>query len=361
MSVLRRKLSFRNIGAVYVLLGVIVVFSIWVPATFPTLATVKQVFDGNAIIAILALSLLIPLSAGVFDLSIAYNATLAGVLCTKLVVASVPLPWAILIALCGALGVGLMNAIVVVVMRVDSFIGTLATGSLVLALVTWVTGNLVVEGPALLNGTFLKIGQGTIGGFIYPVFYVIIVGAVIWYVLEATATGRRLYATGFNYRAARLAGVQTERLRFGALLASAFFAGIAGVVLASTLGDGDPTSGTAFLLPAFAAAFLGATQLRAGRFNVPGTLVAVLLLGTGVAGLGLASAAQWAQDMFTGIVLIAALAVTGVQRRAGAPGWWTRVRRRPKVLSESEAGAGLADVQEEPLSTSSPLSGDGTV
>jgi ribose transport system permease protein len=343
MSDLRHKLSFRNIGAVYVLLGTIAVFSIWVPSTFPTLATVQQVFNGNAIIAILGLSLLIPLSAGVFDLSIAYNATLSGVMCTKLIVAGVPLPWAILVALCAALGVGLLNAVVVVVMRVDSFIGTLATGSLVLALVTWVTGDLVIQGPALLNGAFLKIGQGVIGGFIYPVFYVLVVAAIVWYVLEATATGRRLYATGFNYRAARLAGVQTERLRFAALLASALFAGVAGVVLASTLGDGDPTSGTAFLLPAFAAAFLGATQLRGGRFNVPGTLVAVLLLGTGVAGLGLASAAQWAQDMFTGVVLIAALAVTGVQRRAGTAGWWTRMRGK-----SADASAGQESEESNP-------------
>ena len=232
MSGVRRKLSFANIGAVYVWIAIIIIFSIWVPSTFLTVATFKQVLNGNAIVALLALSLLIPLSAGVFDLSIAYNATLTCVVLTKLIVGGVPLWLAIVAAIFTGLLVGLGNACVVVLMRVDSFIGTLATGSLVSALVTLVTGNLVIESPKL-SGTFLQIGQARVLGFTLPVFYVIVVGGIIWYVLEATATGRRLYATGFNARTARLAGVRTDRLRFGALLASGFFAGVAGVVLAS--------------------------------------------------------------------------------------------------------------------------------
>jgi ribose transport system permease protein len=345
---LRRKLSFAKIGAVYVWLVIIVVFSIWVPDTFPTWRTAQQVLNGNAIVALLALSLLIPLSAGVFDLSIAYNATLTCVVLTKLIVAGVPLWLAIIASLCVGLLVGLGNAFVVVVMRVDSFIGTLATGSLVSALITLVTGNLVIESPKL-SGTFLQIGQASVAGFTLPVFYVVVVGGVIWYVLEATATGRRLYATGFNSRTARLAGVRTDRLRFGALIASAFFSGLAGVVLASYIGSGDPTVGPPYLLPAFASAFLGATQLRAGRFNVPGTLIAVLLIGTGITGLGLAAAPQWAQDMFTGVVLIAALALTGVQRRGSGRGWWTR--RGPRQDDDVPLD-GATGAHEEPLSTS---------
>ena len=93
-------------------------------------------------------------------------------------------------------------------------------------------------------------------------------------------------------------------------------------MLAATVGSGDPSAGTSYLLPAFAAAFLGATQLKHGRFNAFGTLIAVLLLGTGTTGLALANAPQWSADMFVGVVLIASLAVTGIQRRAtvGAPG-----------------------------------------
>jgi ribose transport system permease protein len=346
----RQRLSFAKVGAVYVWIAIIVVFGIWVPSTFLTFATVKQVLNGNAIIALLALSLLIPLSAGVFDLSIAYNATLTSVLVTKLIVSGWPLWLAIVASLLAGLLIGLGNAFVVVRMRVDSFIGTLATGSLILALVTMVTGNLVIESPKL-SGAFVTIGQSSIGGFSLPVFYVLVASALIWYVLEATATGRRLYAAGFNVRTARLAGVRTDRLRFGALVSSGFFSGVAGIVLASYLDSGDPTAGTAFLLPAFAAAFLGATQIRGGRFNVPGTLIAVLLLGTGVTGLGLAAAPQWAQDMFTGVVLIAALAVTGVQRRGAARRWWRRGDRADEPQDVPLEPPPMAP-QEDPLSTS---------
>ena len=159
------------------------------------------------------------------------------------------------------------------------------------------------------------IGQTNIDGVTLGVLYCAVVAVAIWYLLEHTATGRRLYATGFNPDAARLAGVRIDRLRFVSLVASGGLAGATGIILASTLGSGSPTAGTPYLLPAFAAAFLGATQLKHGRFNAGGTIIAVLLLGTGVTGLALANAPQWAGDMFVGVVLIAALALTGIQRR----------------------------------------------
>jgi len=309
-----RGLAFDKIGAVYVLLGIVVVFSIWVPDTFPTLATVKQVFNANAITALAALSITIPLAARVFDLSFAYTMTLAGVVAAHFVATGVPLTLAVLLGLATGLAIGLVNAIVVVGMRIDSFIATLATGSLIQALITMATGDTPILDLKLAGG-FAKIGQTQIDGFTLPVLYALVVAIAIWFLLEHTATGRRLYATGFNPDAARLAGVRTDRLRFMSLIVCGGLSGLAGIVLASTISSGSPTAGTPYLLPAFAAAFLGATQFKHGRFNSFGTLLAVLLLGTGTTGLGLANAPQWAESMFVGVVLIASLAVTGIQRR----------------------------------------------
>jgi ribose transport system permease protein len=203
---------------------------------------------------------------------------------------------------------------VVVVMKIDSFIATLATGSLIQALITMVTNDTPIS-DAKLAGGFSQVGQTNVGGVTLPVLYLAVVAVVIWYLLEHTATGRRLYATGFNPDAARLAGVPVDRLRFMSLLVSGGLSGATGIVLASILGSGSPTGGSPYLLPAFAAVFLGATQLKHGRFNAGGTIIAVLLLGTGTTGLALAAAPQWSQAMFVGVVLIAALAVTGIQRR----------------------------------------------
>jgi ribose transport system permease protein len=326
-------LAFDKIGAVYVWLGIVVVFSIWVPDTFPTSATVKQILNANAITALAALSITVPLAARVFDLSFAYTMTLTGVVTAHFLSVGQPLMVSLLLGLGAGILIGLVNAIVVVVMRIDSFIGTLATGSLITALITMVTCDTAIL-SVKLSGTFSKIGQTTIAGITLPVLYVFVLATAEWFLLEHTATGRRLYATGFNPDAAKLAGVRVDRLRFMSLVVSGTLAGATGLVLASTIASGSPTAGTPYLLPAFAAAFLGATQLKHGRFNAWGTLIAVLLLGTGTTGLALANAPGWASDMFVGVVLIASLALTGVQRRsAGArPGRsrliWHKLRPR---------------------------------
>jgi ribose transport system permease protein len=312
---LARGLAFNKIGAVYVWLGIVLVFSIWVPDTFPTLSTAKQVLNANALTALAALSITIPLAARVFDLSFAYTMTLTGVVTAHFLAVGTPLVPAVLLGLGTGVLIGLGNAVVVVVMGIDSFIATLATGSLIQALITMATGGTAIISPRL-EGGFSKIGQTHIGGITLPVVYVLVVAVAMWFLLEHTATGRRLYATGFNADAAKLAGVRVDRLRFMSLVVSGSLAGASGIVLASTIGAGDPASGSAYLLPAFAAAFLGATQLKHGRFNAFGTLIAVLLLGTGTIGLGLANAPQWSADLFVGFVLIASLAVTGIQRRA---------------------------------------------
>jgi ribose transport system permease protein len=322
-------LAFDRIGAVYVWIGIAILFSIWAPDRFPQLATVKQVLNANALTAMAALSIVIPLAARVFDLSFAFTMSLSGIVAVHFVAVGLPLSVALLLGVATGVGIGVINATVVVLMRIDSFIGTLATGSLIASLITMATGDTPILDIKLAGG-FAKIGQTDVGGVTLPVFYAIVVALVVWYLLEHTATGRRLYATGFNPDAARLSGVKVERLRFMSLVASGGLAGVAGIVLASTIQSGSPTAGTPYLLPAFAAAFLGATQLKHGRFNAWGTIIAVLLLGTGTTGLALANAPQWAANMFVGVVLIASLAVTGLQRRATAGPRrfsWARLRR----------------------------------
>ncbi|MBE4733378.1 MULTISPECIES: ABC transporter permease [Streptomyces] len=321
-------LSFRNIGAVYVWLVIAVLFSVWAPETFPTVTTVKQVLNGNAVAGLVALSVVPPLAARVFDLSVAYTMSLTSVLTAYfLVTAGLGPSAAIALAMTAALLIGVVNGVVVVVLRVDSFIATLATGALIQSLITMVTNDSSITGVQLLAEPFASIAQLDAGGITLPVLYLLLAAVAIWFLLEHTATGRRLYATGFNADAARLQGVRTDRLRFLTLVTSALLSGAAGVVFASAVGSGSPTAGTPYLLSAYAAAFVGATQLRAGRFNAWGTVLAVLLLGTGVTGLGLATSAPWAASLFTGSVLIVALVLTGgritlpavLRRRTGNP------------------------------------------
>jgi ribose/xylose/arabinose/galactoside ABC-type transport system permease subunit len=303
-----------KIGAVYVLAGIVILFSILSPDTFPTWTTAKSIFNENATTAVIALSIVVPLTTRVFDLSIGNTVALMTVGVAWLVVQhGTSVGVALAAALAFSLVVGAVNALVVVRIGIDSFIATLGTGAVIQALVLLISGEMVMTSPEM-SSTLVNISSTDIvGGIQLPVFVALGVAVAIWWLLEHTVTGRRLYAVGFNDEAARLAGVRVKRLRTMGLLVSGFVAGIAGLLVVMQLGAGSPTAGPSYLLSAFSAAFLGATQIRNGRFNAWGTIIAVLVLGTGVSGLTQVGGAPWTIELYTGAVLIIALAVTKLE------------------------------------------------
>lgn len=308
-----RHLAFTNIGAIYVWIAIIVMFSVWRPDIFPTWQTAQSVVNQNAISGLIALALVVPLSARVFDLSVGSAVGMCNVLTAWLLVNhGVSLVPAIALTVAVGLLIGMLNASIVVGLGIDSFIATLATGSLMGAAVSLLSNDQSIIGDQL-GGTFGSISTVGIGGVALPVFLMFGVAICLWYLLNYTVAGRRIYATGFNTTAAQLAGIRTHRVRFWSLVVSGVVAGIAGVLLTSQVSSGSPSIGPPYLLDAFAAAFLGATQFG-GRFNAWGTVVAVLLLGTGKLGLITVGAPNWGLSMFSGVVLLAALAVGNIER-----------------------------------------------
>lgn len=300
-------LGLHRYSGLYVLGLIIVTFGIWVPDTFLTTQTLRSVVSQQAVVAILALALLVPLAAGVFDLSVGAMLGLGVVLVCKF--QSMGVGYVLAIALTVAIGaaVGAVNAFVIVFLHVDSFIATLGTSSILGAMVYWVSGNQqIVTG---ISPDFVRLGQGSLWGIPLPVVYLVLLAALLLYLTEYRPLGRKLYATGGNEVAARLSGVRTHRLIVVSLIVSAAVAAFAGVVFAATIGSGSLTAGPPFLLPAFAALFLGSTQIHNGRVNVLGTLVAIYVLGAGVKGLLLVGAPFWVGDLFNGFALIAAVAL----------------------------------------------------
>jgi ribose transport system permease protein len=291
----------------------IILYAIWVPDTFLTATTVKAIGTGQAVTAVLALAALFPLAAGSFDLSIAQNmgfgAVLAGALMTWSHVATVP---AIAITLASGIGIGCLNGYLVAFVGVNSFIATLGMTSILLS-VTEAIGGGQYLGP--FPRGFEAITGHSVAGVPIIIVYVFVLAAIVWYVLEHTPVGRRTFATGANTEAARLAGVRTRQYLFGSFVVCGFGASLAGVLLASQLGTVDQTIGPPYLLPAFAACFLGTTQLKVGRFNVWGTILALYLLATGVEGLQLAGLQLWITDLFNGVALIGAVSVAVISER----------------------------------------------
>jgi ribose transport system permease protein len=185
---------------------------------------------------------------------------------------------------------------------------------LITALTVAVSGGAVIAGR--VGNSFSNIASVNVDGISLPVLYLLIAMVGIGYWLERTGSGRRMYAVGFDQEASRLSGLRVGRSTMISLVFSASLAGFAGLVLAGRLAAGSPDAGPAYLIPAFSAAFLGATQLRGGRFNPWGTVIGVMMIGTGDLGLVLTGGPTWTTQLFEGLVLIVAVAASGADKRA---------------------------------------------
>jgi ribose transport system permease protein len=332
-----RSLSLRNASALWVFAVIFIIFSLWIPETFLTGSTWKTLLNDQAISAILAIGLIIPLAAGAFDLAVGTEVGLGSIFVAWLLAsANVPLALAIIIAILGGALIGLAIGLLVVKAHIDSFIATLGMSSVLLALISWISSDQQLTIP---SAAFQSIGTTELFGVSLPVYIMLAIALVIYYVLERTAVGRRVYATGGNIDAARLAGVRTSTVIVASLVACSAVAAAAGVLLSATLGVGDPTVGPAYLLPAFTAAFLGSTQFRGGRVNVWGTVVAIYVLATGVKGLQLAGAPTWIPDLFNGVALLIAVGMAKYQRRSGRLSAIRRLMTRTRPDKAAQASS----------------------
>lgn len=314
----RINFGFDKYSGIYVWLILIIIFSFWIPDLFFTLDNVKAILSYQAISAVLALGLIVPIAAGAFDLTIAATLTVSACFTSWALLNHKGVVFAAGGALLIGVIIGLFNALVVVKFKVDSFIGTLGVASILGAVAYMITsgGQLVL--PEAGYYPFLDFARQQWFGISASVYYAAAIALVTWWVLEYTPGGRYLYAVGGNPVAARLAGVKVGRIITVSFVSSAVVSAFAGILLLSTTANGAPDVGAAYLLPAFSAVFLGATQIRPGRVNVWGTIVAILLLATGVTGLQLAGAPTYVTQLFNGVALIIAMALAArtARRRA---------------------------------------------
>jgi ribose transport system permease protein len=326
-----RDFGMRRFSGLYLWALFIVMFGVWKPHLFLTQSTLHSVAAAQAVSAMLALALLIPLAAGAYDLSVGavinFSTVLVVVLQTKHHLSMVP-AISISIALCALIGV--VSGFMVVVMKVNSFVATLGVATVVAALQIIVSGQNQPFPP--VNSIWTGLTQDKVLGFQIIVVYLVILAIFLWWVLEHTPVGRNLYAIGGNSEAARLAGVRVGKWTFLSLIASATISGAAGVLYASLSGP-SLTFGQTLLLPAFAAAFLGSTQIRPGRYNVWGTVLAVYVLATGVQGFQYVTGAQWLADMFNGVALLAAVSFAV----------WRQTPRSRRVPQQKSRAASLPD------------------
>ncbi len=321
--------GFDRFSGLYIWGLFIIIFALWVPDSFLDMNTARGLASEKSIIVLLALALMIPLAAGAYDLSIGATTNISAVLVAQLQTAN---GWGMWSAIAMAVGVGfvvgVVNGFVVVKLKVNSFIATLAMASIIASVIIIITGQRQPVPP--MDEQWRNLTQFQIFGFQSVALIVLAFALIFWWFMQHTPSGRYLYAVGGNAEAARLSGVKVGKWTWISLIISGTTCGIAGVLYASLVGV-SLTFGGALLLPAFAAVFLGSTQFMPGKFNVWGTVLAVIVLATGVKGLQLATGQQWLETMFNGVALIAAVSFAVWRQKQ------SKVRTREKELEARDA------------------------
>jgi len=293
---------------------VIAIFGVLESDSFLTASNFQTMFGSQAVLLVLTMAALVPLTAGDFDLSISFTFGLTSML---IAILTGEHGWglgaAIVVCLVAGAAIGAINGFWVSVVGLNPFIVTLGTGTMLLGVTQWISGGRTVGGVSddLLNAVVLQ----RIFGISLAFYYGLAICAALWFFLSYTSTGRRLLFVGRGRRVARLSGMRVNRLRFGALVASAVLATIAGIMLAGYRGSADPDPGSTYLLAAFSAAFLGATAIRPGTFNPWGSFIAVYFLATGIQGLILKGVESYVQNLFYGAALVLGVAFAHVTRR----------------------------------------------
>ncbi len=319
LSTGKRIMRFLPVyGLVILTVFLIGLFSVLLPNTFPTMLNLRSIVSDKAIIALLSLGAMIPMAAGRIDLTVGYGIVLWHILAISLqTLLGFPWPIAVMMVLLLGAFTGFLNGLLVEVAKIDSFIATLGTGTVLYALALWHTGGRQMVG--LLPDGFYALNNTFIFGLPITGYYLIVITVVMWLVLEYTPVGRYLYAIGANQRAAQLNGIPTRKYVIGSFVASGMMTALAGVLLAAKLRIGQASVGLEFLLPALVGAFLGSTTIKPGRVNVWGTVVGVAILAVGISGIQQFGGSFWVEPLFNGVTLLIAIGIAGyAQRKKGA-------------------------------------------
>lgn len=300
-------------GLLILTILLILIFTILLPNTFPTLLNLRSIISDKAIIAILSLAATIPMVTGKIDLTVGYGIVLWHILAISLQTMGIPWPVACMIVLAlGALS-GLFNGLLVEVARIDSFIATLGTGTVLYALALWHTGGRQIV--AMLPDGFYALNSTFVFGLPITGYYVLAIAVALWLILEYLPIGRYMYAIGANPTAAALNGIPVPRYVMGAFIASGTLTALAGVLLASKLRIGQASVGLEYLLPALVGAFLGSTTIKPGRVNIWGTLIGVTILAVGISGIQQFGGSFWVEPLFNGVTLLVAIGIAGYAQR----------------------------------------------
>lgn len=316
----RRPDALRFVAQYGVIAAMIITFigfSLAKPDSFLTALTLKAIIRDAAPLLIVAVGITVVLVVNEFDLSIAGLAGLCatvGVIGVSSAKLGLRVPAGVLLALVVGGAIGALNGFMIAFLGASSFIVTLAMGTLLTGLDTQILGsNTIFEG---IPEGYTSLANGTILGISNQTYIALAIAVVIGLMLRHLEVGRYLYSIGGNREAARLSGVRVRLLTAGVFAVAGVCVAAAGVLVSAQSASATANSGAGFLLPAYAAAFLGSSMWRPGTFTVFGTLLGVLFLQIIGTGLSLFSLSGAIVSIIQGAILLVAVLLSRVGKAA---------------------------------------------
>ncbi|PZD93523.1 ABC transporter permease [Paenibacillus sambharensis] len=316
-------------GALFVIGFVIVFFSLW-DEHFFTYDNLSDILRSISIVTFVAIGITFSLAVDGFDLSVGSTVSLTTVLAATLMVwHEQPLIVVIAVPLLAGALIGMLNALLIVKIRIPDLLATLAVMYIISGIHrTYTKGYSIYNNMQMSDGTnapgvfqesFLWLGQGQLFGIPVPVVLMVLAVILVHLFFTFTKWGRQMYITGGNEEAARLSGIRVRRIRLAAYMASGVFAAIGGLLFAARTGTGQIDAGAPLLMESVAAVFVGYSVFGAGKPNVIGTFFGAVLIGVLLNGLTMMRVPYYTNDIIKGSVLVLALAVTFIhlhRRRA---------------------------------------------
>lgn len=312
-----KRVRQELLGRFGILIGLValaVVFSILSPI-FLTAGNLTNILIQAGTNAIIAAGMTFVILSANIDLSVGSMLALASVLGASYMADGGPIIVGVLIILAAGVAGGLLNGVAVAFLGFPAFITTLATMWLFRGLAYVFTNGQAVTG---LPRDFRILATGGILGIPNVVWLVALVYAVCYFVLAQTTLGRQIYAVGDNKEAARLSGVNVRRVTVIVFVIAGLLAALGGVVLTSRLFSGQPIAGITYELSAIAAVVIGGTSLFGGKGNILGTLVGAVFIATLLNGLVILNVSSFWQQVFMGLVVLAAVGIDQYRKRLAA-------------------------------------------
>lgn len=302
-----KRFFMKNVAKNIPLLGLVLLMVIlsFNSSQFLTSYNLLSIIRQASINGLIAFGMMTVILSSGIDLSVGSTLAFTSLIMAKMIHAGFSSPIAIGIAILLGAMVGVINGLLISKGKLQPMIATLST-MMVFRGVTLYVSNGVPESK-LGEGLIGWLGRGSVAGVPVPVYILVIVFAIFFFMLNRTVFGKRVYAIGGNVKAARLSGIHVERNQIYVYMISGILATLAGIILTSRIDSAVPTAGASYEMNAIAACVIGGASLTGGRGKVTGTLIGIMIIAVLMNGLNMMGTSAYLQQIITGLIIIAAV------------------------------------------------------